>query len=146
MLSLASLSYGLSAAVGAAGSFGPIALDIASWGAIFTIGYQCFKAAVVATAGNYFPLDKGFSFDGFDEDSDRAVVSAAYMAIVAGFGLNQLDVVANFFGAASAGGADFVVFANILIVIITGSGACPAIPNPIPMVQEKLYEFTGLRA
>ena len=146
VLNLATLSYGLTQALGAAGSFGPIALDISSWSVIFAIGYQCFKAAVVATAGNYVPLDKGFSFDGFDEDSDRAFVSAAYMAVVAGFGITQLNVVSEFFQAGSAGSADFVVFANILIVIITGSGACPAIPNPVPMIQEKLYEFTGLRA
>lgn len=146
MLSTASLAYGLSAAIGAAGSFSPVSLDIAGFWAFFGIGYQCFKAAVVANAGNYVPLDRGFSFEVFDEDADRAFVSAAFMAIVAGFGLNQLDVVSSFFGAeGGAGGAEFVVFANVMIVLITGSGACPAIPNPVPMIQDKLYEFTGLR-
>ena len=46
-----------------------------------------------------------------------------------------------FFGAGSAGSAEFVVFANVLIALIV-----PKSLNPVPKMQESLRKLTGLRA
>jgi hypothetical protein len=144
VLSTASVAFTTAAAISAAGSFSALSPDAAGFWAFFGVGYQCFKAAVVASAGNYVPLNKGFSFDGFDAASEAAFVSAAWMAFYASVdALKPLDAAAGLVGATSVGSAQFVVFANVLVHLL-GVTNCPAIPSPLPAIQDKIYEFTGL--
>ena len=72
-------------------------------------------------------------------------VNVCIVAIATSFNLaGHFDVVAKQFGADNtATSTAFLVTANVLLNFITGSGACPAFPDPIGMVQDKLYEITG---
>jgi len=140
VLSASTMAFTLNAALSAADN----APKIESWQSVVALITTATIAAVVADAGNYFPLDKGFSFDGFSDLSNRAFTTVCIVAIATSFNLaGHFDVVAKQFGAATATDTAFLVTANVLLNFITGSGACPAFPDPIAMVQDKLYEITG---
>lgn len=141
VLSASTMAFTLNAALSAAGN----APKIGGWQSVVAIITTATIAAVVADAGNYFPLDKGFSFDGFSDLSNRAFTTVCIVAIATSFDLaKHFDVVAKQFGADNtATDTAFLVTANVLLNFITGSGACPAFPDPIAMVQDKLYEITG---
>lgn len=142
VLDLATLAFTLNAAF--AGNITDA--KITNWQSIIAIVYVGFKAAVVANAGNFFPLDKGFDFNGFDSVSDAAFTTVCFVALAntAGIG-DTLNTASALVGAPKALSASFLSFANVMVAFFTGSGVCPAFDNfnIVAQLQDKLYELTG---
>jgi len=110
----------------------------------FAIALPVFKATVVGSAGNFLPLDKGFSFEGgLDDAAERAFASAFYMGLgqYTGF-LGAAAIAATTFGFDSVTGGDFVVFATILFHLTVD--LCPAMTTPLATIQDKIFEITKL--
>jgi hypothetical protein len=111
----------------------------------FAIAMPVFKATVIGSAGNFLPLDKGFSFEGgLDEAAERAFATAFYMN-VASYTLlvpEAANKIAVFFGATTVFDASFVVLATVIAEFTFN--LCPALTSPLAAIQDKIFDITNL--
>jgi hypothetical protein len=110
----------------------------------FAMAMPIFKATVVGSSANFFPLDQGFSFEnGLDADAERAFVSAFFKCIVGFFSITQLDsLISDTLGfGANLGCGCFIVFLNVVVHLTFD--LCPAMASPLSTIQDKIFEFTN---
>lgn len=120
---------------------------VETWTSLSGVILTATSAAIIANGANFFPLNKGISFDGFDDAANRAFTTVCFVALITSCSLGDtFKPFATFFGGADTAwdSAGVLVLANALHSFITGAGVCPAIPDPVGMLQDKLYEITGL--
>jgi hypothetical protein len=118
--------------------------DITNFMGYFAIAMPVFKATVVGSAGNFLPLDKGFSFEGgLDEAAERAFATAFFMGVAGYTGFFDVaNPIAEFFGATTTYAANFVVLATVLANFTYV--VCPALTSPLAAIQDKIFDITAL--